>query len=93
MKTASFIVAGMLALGGLTACDKQPEPAASWAPGQIMPPTTVKSKQLIHADPDDPRSEVECFEVVLEWSARTERYCVTEKLWERAQPGKLMNWD
>lgn len=91
MKALSIVVAAVLAVAALSACDKEPKPAASWAPGQIMPRSTVKSKQLIHDDPKNP-SRVTCFEVVLEWSARTDRYCVTRHLWENAEPGKIMSW-
>jgi hypothetical protein len=79
-----------LLVGG---CDSEPEPSASWAPGRIMPRSTVKSKQIIRVDPNDPSSAVTCYEVVLEWSARTDRYCVTARLWEKAEPNKIMSWE
>ena len=90
IKVSAIVLAGMLALGS---CGDKPSPAPTWETGDIPPAATVKSKQLIRADSSNPNSEIVCYEIILEWRARTERYCTTKERWDRAQPGSLLIWN
>lgn len=90
IKAAAVVLVGVLALGS---CDEKPGPMPTWAPGDIRPQATVKSKQIIRLDPKNPGSAVICYQIVLEWSARTDVYCTTKQQWEQAEPGKLMSWE
>lgn len=89
IKVAGAVLAGMLALGS---CEG-PSPAPAWSPGAAQPPGTVRSKEIVLADPNDPSKGIRCYRIVLELQGDTSEHCVGKEEWVRAAPGHLMVWD
>lgn len=90
MKT---LFAAMAALTLLAGCDGKPTPGATWAPGEPQLSGTVRSKEIVLIDPQDPGKGIKCYQIVLERQAGTSEHCVGKEEWVRAQPGHLMSWD
>lgn len=68
------------------------KPAPTWVPGEAQLSGTVRSKEIIFGNPNDP-NDITCYKIVLELQGKTSEQCVGKEEWVRAAPGSLMIWD